>query len=165
MCCALPAIQVYHIASDHNFFIMQISCLPYEHYIDRPLQRYPILYAPHIVCKWTCTRACKRMVMRTEAKGLPLGLRHRRCGCWGLLCSTVLGACCGGVLSRWRLSVTICADMFYDTFVFNFGFYPLWWCIYYHWCLYFLSEWIYGHVQSLFYLWVCLLLCTWSEMT
>ena len=41
------------------------------------------------------------------------------------------------MLSRWRLSVTICARMFYDTFVFNFGFYPLWWCMYHHWCLYF----------------------------
>ena len=37
------------------------------------------------------------------------------------------------VLSWWRLSV----PMFYDTFVFNLGFYCLWWCIYYHWCLYF----------------------------
>ena len=27
--------------------------------------------------------------------------------------------------------------MFYTKFVFNFGFYNLWWCMYYHWCLYF----------------------------
>ena len=51
--------------------------------------------APHIVCKWTCTRMCTRMVMRTEAKGLPPGLHHRRCGCRGRLCSTALRACCG----------------------------------------------------------------------
>ena len=44
------------------------------------------------------------------------------------------------VLSRWRLSVAICARMFYDTFVFNFGFYLLWWCIYYQWCLYFYQK-------------------------
>ena len=30
--------------------------------------------------------------------------------------------------------------MFYDTFVFNFGFYLLWWCIYYQWCLYFYQK-------------------------
>ena len=29
----------------------------------------------------------------------------------------------------------------------------------------FLSERFYGHVQLYFYLWGCLLLCTWSEMT
>ena len=52
--------------------------------------------APHIVCKWTCTRVCTRMIMRTEAKGLPPGLHHRLCGCWGLLCSTALRTCCGG---------------------------------------------------------------------
>ena len=40
----------------------------------------------------------------------------------------------------WRLSVAICARMFYDTFVFNFGFYLLWWCIYYQWCLYFYQK-------------------------
>ena len=73
--------------------------------------------------------------LRTEAKGLPPGLFHRFCGCWGLSFSTTLWAAVA-VLSRWWLSITICARMFYDTFVFNFGFYCLWWCIYYHWCLY-----------------------------
>ena len=66
---------------------------------------------PHIVCKWTCTRACKRMVMRTEAKGLPPGLHHRLCGCWGLLSSTALGACCGGgAVTMAAFRYNMCAD-------------------------------------------------------
>ena len=34
--------------------------------------------------------------LRTEGKGLPPGLHHRRCGCLGLSLSTALRACCGG---------------------------------------------------------------------
>ena len=88
-----------------------------------------------LISKWTCTRVCKRMVIRTEAKGLPPGLHHRRCGCWGLVSSTALR---GAVTVA--ASVAICARMFYDTFVFNFGFYLLWWCLYYQWCLYFYEK-------------------------
>ena len=64
-------------------------------------------------------------LLRTEAKRLPSGLHHRRCGCWELSFSTALRAGCGGG------AVTVAA------FVFNFGFYCLWWCIYYHCFLYF----------------------------
>ena len=124
-----------------------------------------VVWAPYMVCKWTCTRACKRMVMRTEAKGLPPGLHHRRCGCWGLVSSTALRACCGGgAVTVAAFRCNMCAHVLWHI-IFNFGLYLLWWCIYYQWCLYFYQKDFMVMYSCIFYVWVCLLICTWSEMT
>ena len=94
-----------------------------------------ILYASELarvrVNVWLCAlrrKGCRRDCITAVA------------GAEGCYVRRLSGPAAVAVLSRWRLSVTICARMFYDTFVFNFGFYPLWWCIYYHWCLYFYQK-------------------------
>ena len=46
-----------------------------------------------------------------EIKGLLPGLHHRRCGCWGLLCSTALWPCCGGgavTVAAFRYNMCAC---------------------------------------------------------
>ena len=63
--------------------------------------------------------------LRTEAKGLPPGLHHRFAGAGSCHVRRLSGPAAVAVLSRCRLSVTISALMFYDTFVSNFGFYCL----------------------------------------
>ena len=59
-----------------------------------------------------------------------------------MLCSTALRSCCsGGAVTVATFCRNMCAHVLCSyTFVFNFGFYPLWWCIYYHWCLYFIRK-------------------------
>ena len=86
---------------------------------------------------WLCAlrrKGCRRdcIIAVAGAEGLS-SLRHQAI-------IRLSGPAAVAVLSRWRLSVAICARMFYDTFVFNFGFYLLWWCIYYQWCLYFYQK-------------------------
>ena len=95
---------------------------------------------PHIECKWISHVCIHVWLCALRWKGC-----HRDCiiadaGAEGCYVRRLSGPAAVAVPSRWRLSVTICARMFYDTFVFNFGFYPLWWCIYHHLCLYFYQK-------------------------
>ena len=92
-----------------------------------PLRHSSYLYASELahVCvhAWLCAlrrKGCGRDCIIAIA------------GAEGCYVRRLSGPAVVAVLSRRRLSVTICARMFYDAFVFNFGFYPLWWCIYYH---------------------------------
>ena len=117
------------------------SYSPGESYIPRRIGSPLVSRFVCTVCRWTCTRVCTRMLMRiivqtflssnnetvtktrqdiSHIRGTSIFLRTEAKG-----------------VSWCRLSVTICARMLYDTFVFNFWFYCLWWCIYYHWYLYF----------------------------